>query len=67
MHGYFVVLATSHYTITGNDGGFTLKDLPPGKYTVTAWHEKFGSQSQEVTVPASGAATVNFVFKALPY
>lgn len=67
MHGYFVVLNTSHYSISANDGSFTLKDLPPGKYTVTAWHEKFGSQSQEVTVPASGAVTVNFVFKALPY
>jgi plastocyanin len=67
MHGYFVVLNTSHYTVTGNDGTFTLKDLPPGKYTITAWHEKFGSQSQEVTVSASGAATANFSFKALPY
>ena len=42
MHGYFVVLTTSHFTVSGNDGTFTLKDLPPGKYTVTAWHEKFG-------------------------
>ena len=67
MHGYFVVLGTSHYMVTGNDGTFTLKDLPPGKYTITAWHEKFGTQSQEVTVTASGAATANFVFKALPY
>ena len=68
MHGYFAVLGTSHYAVTGNDGTFSLKGLPPGKYTVTAWHEKFGTQSQEVTV--TGAAvppTANFVFKALPY
>ena len=67
MHGYFVVLSTTHYGVTGNDGKFSLAGLPPGKYTVTAWQEKFGSQSQEVTVPASGAATANFEFKALPY
>lgn len=67
MHGYFVVLRTSHYAVSGNDGTFTLKDLPPGKYTITAWHEKFSSQSQEVTVTASGAVTANFVFKAVPY
>src|SRR4029077_1341055 len=37
MHGYFAVLKTSHYAISGNDGGFTLPNLPPGKYTITAW------------------------------
>jgi plastocyanin len=67
MHGYFAVLATSHYAISGNDGKFSLTGLAPGKYTITAWHEKFGTQSQEVTVSASGTATANFVFKALPY
>ncbi len=67
MHGYFAVLSTSHYALTGNDGKFSIKGLPPGKYTVTAWHEKFGKQSQEVTVAEGKPATANFVFKALPY
>jgi plastocyanin len=67
MHGYFAVLSTSHYVMTGNDGKFSLTELPPGKYTVTAWHERFGTQSQEVTVADGKAATADFVFKALPY
>jgi len=67
MHGYFAVLGTSHFAVTGNDGTFSLKDLPPGKYTVTAWHEKFGTATQEVTVAEGGTAKADFVFKALPY
>ncbi|MEP7325113.1 MAG: carboxypeptidase regulatory-like domain-containing protein [Gemmatimonadota bacterium] len=67
MHGYFVVLSTSHRDVTGNDGKFTIAGLPPGKYTVTAWHEKFGTLNQEIEVTATGTAAANFVFKALPY
>ena len=66
MHGYFAVLKTSHYSVTGEDGTFDIKGLPPGKYTVTAWQEQYGTKTQDVTVGA-GAATANFVFTATPY
>ena len=66
MHGYFVVLKTSRYGMTGDDGTYTIKDVPPGKYTLTAWQEHMGTQTQEVTVSGSGA-TANFTFKAMPY
>jgi hypothetical protein len=67
MHGTFAVLKNSHYAISGEDGGFKLPDLPPGKYTITAWHESYGEQTQDVTISGSDAKTVNFVFKAKPY
>src|ERR1700681_2528414 len=67
MHGYFVVLNTTHYSVTGQDGEFSLKGLPAGKYTVTAWQEQYGTQTQEVTIGASETKTANFTFKALPY
>jgi plastocyanin len=67
MHGYFAVLSTSHAALTGAGGTYTIKDVPPGKYTVTAWHERFGTQTAEVTVSDAGPATADFVFKALPY
>ncbi len=67
MHGTFAVLKNSHYAVSGNDGSFRLPNLPAGKYTVTAWHEAYGEQTQEVTISGSEAKNITFVFKAKPY
>lgn len=64
MRGYIAVLPTSHFSVTGQDGGFDLKDLPPGKYTVTAWHETLGTQSQDVTITGKETKPITFVFKS---
>ena len=63
MRGILAVLPNSHYAVTSVGGMFSLPNLPPGKYTITAWHESFGAQSQEVTITASETHTINFVFK----
>jgi plastocyanin len=67
MHGWFVVLKTNHVSISGDDGGFKLPDLPAGKYTVTAWHEDYGTQTQEVTIAGSETKSIDFSFKAKAY
>lgn len=67
MRGHFAVLKNSHYAITGGDGEFKLPNLPPGKYTVSAWHESYGEQSQDVTISGSETQTVNFSFKVKDY
>jgi len=64
MRGYVVVLNTSHYAVTGNEGTFVLPNLPPGKYTVTAWQEDFGSMTQDVTITGNETKTADFSFKA---
>jgi hypothetical protein len=66
MRAYFVVLNTSHFAVTGADGRFELPDLLPGKYTITAWHEIYGTQSQEITIADGRTFTVDFVFKVKP-
>jgi hypothetical protein len=67
MHGTFAVLKNSHFAVTGDGGAFTLPNLLPGKYTITAWQESYGEQSQEVTITGSETKTISFVFKAKPY
>jgi hypothetical protein len=64
MHGYFAVLKTSHYDVSKGGGNFKLPNLPPGKYTLTAWHEEYGTQTAEVTITGNETKSVNFTFKA---
>ena len=66
MRGVFVVLKSSHYSVSDDGGSFSLPDLPPGKYTVKAWHEQFGEQSQVVSVGDGETKELNFVFKVAP-
>ena len=67
MHGNFAVLKNSHYAVSNESGAFSLANLPPGKYTITAWQESYGDQSQDVTITGSETKTITFVFKAKPY
>ena len=67
MHGNFAVLKNSHYAVSNESGAFSLANLPPGKYTITAWQESYGEQSQDVTITGSETKSITFVFKAKPY
>jgi len=67
MHGWFAVLKTNHYSITEGGGGFSLPNLPAGKYTVTAWHEDYGTQTQDVTITGNETKSIDFSFKAKAY
>ena len=62
MKAYIGVLPHPFFGVSAADGSFTIEDVPPGKYTVEAWHEFFTGQVQEIEV-AEGAVTVNFGLK----
>ena len=66
MQGYFVVLKTNHFAVTDEDGHFTLPDLPPGHYVVTAWHETYGTQVKEITITGGESQSLDFNFNAKP-
>jgi hypothetical protein len=50
MTGYVFVSSHPFFAVTGDDGSFKIGSVPPGKYTVEAWHERFGTKTTEVTV-----------------
>ena len=64
MNAYVGVLDHPYFAVTDKDGKFELKGLPPGTYTIEAWHEKLGTQTQSVTIGAKETKDVTFTFKA---
>lgn len=63
MKGYIAVFKHPYFAVSDKSGNFDLKDLPPGTYTITAWQEKLGTQTQKVTIGAGEAKAINFTFK----
>jgi plastocyanin len=63
MHAWIGVVDNPYFAVTGKDGSFELKNVPPGEYTIEAWQEELGTQEQHVTVGPSGKAEVAFTFK----
>lgn len=62
MKSYIGVIPHPYFAVTGNDGTFELKDLPPGDYTIEAWHEKYGTQESQVTVGPKETREVEFSY-----
>jgi carboxypeptidase family protein len=64
MNAFLGVLPHPFFAVTGADGSFSLKGLPPGTYTIEAWHEKYGTQTATVTVAGAAPKTQDFTFAA---
>jgi plastocyanin len=63
MRMFVNVVKSPFYAVTGPDGKFEIKGLPPGDYTIAFVHEKFGEQTQKVTLAAKDSKTVDATFK----
>lgn len=63
MHGWFAVVK-GPYATTDENGNYTIENVPPGNYTVSAWQESYGTQTQKVTVAGGASAKADFTFKA---
>jgi len=64
MRSYIAVFKHPFFAVTDKSGNFELKNLPPGDYTIQAWHEKLGTSTQKITVSSGATKELEFVFKS---
>lgn len=62
MTTYCAVFDHPYFAVSGEEGVFALPKLAPGKYTIQAWHERLGKQTQEITVAANGKVEMTLKF-----
>ncbi len=64
MRAYIGVTRNPFYGVSGTDGTFTIKGIPPGDYTLEAWTATYGTQELKVTVAPKETKSIEFSFKA---
>ena len=64
MVAYVGVVSHPYFAVSGGGGKFELRTIPPGTYTIEAWHEKLGRQQQTVTLGEKDSKDITFTFKA---
>jgi hypothetical protein len=63
MKMYLGVLSHPFFAVSDQNGTFRIEGLPPGSYTIAAWHEKLGEKTMEVSVPGYSQQQLDFTFK----
>jgi plastocyanin len=64
MKAYIGVVSHPFFSVTGDDGTYTIKGLPAGSYTLQFWQEKYGAQEVKITVAPKESKTQDFAFKS---
>jgi hypothetical protein len=62
MFGYMLAPVHPYAVVVGDDGSFSIDNIPPGEYTLKAWHPRFGIKKAKIKISAKGSLDVNFEF-----
>ncbi len=63
MHAFIGVVENPYFAVTGSDGTFEIRNVPPGDYVIEVWQETLGIQERKITVSPAGEVETNFTFK----
>ncbi len=64
MYAYVGVTTNPFYAVTGSNGRFTMKGVPPGDYTLAVWTATFGTEDRRITVRANHSISIDFLFSS---
>ena len=64
MRSWVGVVDHPYWSITNELGTYVIRDLPPGKFTLEAWHEYYKPVTREIVVPPGGDAALDFMLDA---
>ena len=64
MFGFMMAPTHPYAVVVGEDGSYSLDNVPPGTYTLKAWHPRFGIKKTKITVEAGGTVAADFAFSA---
>ncbi|NKB59802.1 MAG: hypothetical protein GKS00_26090 [Alphaproteobacteria bacterium] len=62
MFGFMLAPVHPYAVVVGDDGSYSIDNIPPGKYTLKAWHPRYGVKKTKITIAAKGALDANFAF-----
>ncbi len=62
MHGFVFVAKNPYYALVDENGHFNIDNVPPGTYTVNAWHGILGEKEDEVTIASGDSVSIDFDF-----
>lgn len=62
MFGFMMAPTHPYAVVVGDDGSFSIDNIPAGDYTLVSWHPRFGLNEVDISVAAGGAATADFTF-----
>ncbi len=63
MHAFVFVAKNPYYAVVKEDGTFSIDNVPPGKYTIKAWHGMVKNKKAKIEVKAGAATTIDFTMK----
>jgi plastocyanin len=63
MHAFIGVVENPYFAVTGSDGTFEIRNVPPGDYLIEVWQETLGIQERKITISPAGEVETNFTFK----
>lgn len=62
MNAFVIVLQNPFFAVTDDNGNFEIKGVPPGKYTLKAWHGRWPEKSARIAIEKNGTVEITFEF-----